>query len=386
MRSFVGRSYFHRHPAQFAIIVRLVCLVLMGINLCAAADTTSDSWDDFNTSATPLPSWGTGPSIHALLGGEGSIPGGTQALGQNTSAMSLMFEHPSVFGRVGIAIRYLNEGFLGPQNEPWPLMLKSPLHYRDAFSLLFDYWMPISANCRVAAALGPETYFDTTANSFRWSYGDRHGMGLQTNVIGQCHLTSRFSIEMMVSRSFDVASFDSTAVLFGLVFTPRASTDLEPSDERESAVRHDRVEVAVGRIDLDNFDVSHDDGSVAWVEYAHPFTDSLGVALSLLRERVADVLDRRGTALELTAQHRFFTPRLQLFVGIGPYLARTTEIIDRTTNAQINLLLEYGLRVAIGKHFSLALKLGRVAAASGRNDSDLITVGIGYSPAYMQTR
>ena len=102
-----------------------------------------------------------------------------------------MFEHTNVFGGLGAAIPYLNEGFLGPQNEPWALRLNSPLHYRDACSALLDYWWPFNNICRIAPALGPKLYFDTTATLLRQNCGDRHGLGLQANVLGQCDLTSR---------------------------------------------------------------------------------------------------------------------------------------------------------------------------------------------------
>jgi hypothetical protein len=79
-------------------------------------------------------------SFHAGIGGQNAVPGGTYALGQQTSAMSLMFERTDLWDDFGLALRYLNEGYLGPQNAPAPQLLSSPLHYKDAFALLLTRW------------------------------------------------------------------------------------------------------------------------------------------------------------------------------------------------------------------------------------------------------
>ena len=312
-------------------------------------------------------------SFHAGIGGQSSVPGGTYALGQQTSTMSLMFERANLWDGFGLAFRYLNEGFLGPQNEPAPQQLKSPLHYKDAFALLLSRWWPVNAPCRLGAAFGPETYFDTTATQFRWEYGDRHGLGVQVDLAAQCDVTRRLSIELTATRSFDVASFDSSTVMMGFVFTPRECADGESGDGQAISMGH--VEITAGRVDIDDFDVSHDDGTTTWVTYGRFLHGSYGFDASLLRERVANVVDRRGAALEFTAEHAFWSDWLHVFAGVGPYLAHSIDYETNSTRTQINLLISYGIRIMIGKRSSIMAKLGRVAASAGRNDSDLATVG-----------
>ena len=317
-------------------------------------------------------------SFHALIGGQGSIPGGTFALGQQTSAMSLAFERANIVNNFGIAIRYLNEGFLGPQNEPAPLPLWTPLHYKDAFALLATYWHPTSTTCRFGAAVGPETYFDTTAKMFRSAYGDRHGAGIQASLSEQCNLSRRLAIELTATRSFDVASYDSSTLLVGLVFTPQDIDEAEHGDPRPGASGTGRLEITAGRLDVDNFNVSHDDGTTTWITYGRALQGSFELDASLLREKVAAVMDRRGGALEVTAQHDFWASWFQVFAGAGPYLAHTVDCQRGTNTTQINLLISYGVRFAVSDRFSLVGKLGRVASSSGRNDADLITVGFSF--------
>ena len=317
-------------------------------------------------------------SFHALVGGQGSLPGGTYALGQQTSAMSLMFERANIVDDFGVAFRYLNEGFLGPQNEPAPLPLWTPLHYKDAFALLLTYWHSTSSACRFGAAAGPETYFDTTAKKYRSAYGDRHGTGLQASLSEQCNLTRRLALELTATRSFDVASFDSSTLLIGLVFTPQDLDDSDRGEHRVDAPGDGRLEITAGRVDIDDFNVAHDDGTTTWITYGRKLQGSIGWDASLLREQVAGVMGRRGGALQVTAQHDFWASWIQVFAGIGPYVAHAIDCERDTSNTQINLLLSYGVRIAIGNRFSLVAKLGRVAASSGRNDADLVTVGFSF--------
>jgi hypothetical protein len=316
-------------------------------------------------------------SFHAEIGGQNSVPGGTYALGQQTSAMSLMFERTNLWDGFGLALRYLNEGYLGPQNAPAPQPLSSPLHYKDAFALLLTRWWPVSAPCHLGAAIGPETYFDTTATEYRAQYGDRHGLGLELNVAGRCDVSRRLSVELTATRSLDVASFDSSTVLVGFVFTPSKRADAESSDQ--AVTPRGQVELTAGRVDIDDFDVSHDDGTTTWISYDRLLHGSFGFEASLLRERVANVVDRRGGAIEFTAEHAFWVDWLHVFAGVGPYLAHTIDYDNKSSSTQINLLISYGIRIAILKRLSLMAKLGRVAASAGRDDSDLATVGFSWA-------
>ena len=307
------------------------------------------------------------------------MPGGTYALGQQTSAMSLMFERTDMLDRFGLAFRYLNEGYLGPQNAPAPLPLASPLHYKDTFALLVTRWWPVNAACRLGGALGIETYFDTTATQYRWEYGDRHGLGVQLNLAGQCNLTRRLAIELTATRSFDVASFDSSTVLLGFVFTPKDCGEDSGIDDAGAADLHGHAEVTAGRVDVDDFDVSHDDGTTTWVSYGRSLRGSFGFDVSLLRERVANVVDRRGAALEITAEHSFWADWLHVFAGVGPYVAHSIDYEFNRSSTQVNLLISYGIRISFGRRFSVMAKLGRVAASAGRNDADLTTVGVAFA-------
>jgi hypothetical protein len=44
-------------------------------------------------------------------------------------------------------------------------------------------------------------------------------------------------------------------------------------------------------------------------------------------------------------------------------------------NAQVNLLLSYGIKVPIGQRLSLVARLARLQSASAKNDADLLTAG-----------
>jgi hypothetical protein len=45
------------------------------------------------------------------------------------------------------------------------------------------------------------------------------------------------------------------------------------------------------------------------------------------------------------------------------------------SSTQVNLLLSYGIKFPVGNRTSFVMRFGRVESASGRNDTDLLTVG-----------
>ena len=267
--------------------------------------------------------------------------------------------------------------FSRPQNEPAPLPLWTPLHYKDAFALLLTHWHPTSSACRFGAAAGPETYFDTTAKKYPSAYGDRHGTGLRSQPVRAMQsnppIGSRIDGHPLVRRR--EFRFFNLADRSPSISTPQDLDDSDRGEHRVDAPGDGRLEITAGRVDIDDFNVAHDDGTTTWITYGRKLQGSIGWDASLLREQVAGVMGRRGGALQVTAQHDFWAPWIQVFAGIGPYVAHAIDRERGTSNTQINLLMSYGVRIAVGNRFSLVAKLGRVAASSGRNDADLVTVG-----------
>ena len=75
---------------------------------------------------------------------------------------------------------------------------------------------PEVARCRLGAAAGIETYFDTTTSLYRTHYEDRHGVGARTLLSAQCFPIRSLALEVQAGRSFDIASYDASVVMFGL--------------------------------------------------------------------------------------------------------------------------------------------------------------------------
>jgi len=321
--------------------------------------------------------WTKSPSIHLLLGGQDTIGGGTNALNQHTSAWEGMYEQPHLVGDFGLQIRYLNDGYLGPTQVPWQVQLHQPLHYRDAYGLQLSYWSPQAGNCRIGAALGPEIYFDTYTSTYRAQYEDRHGIGVQPSIAAQCQIFKRWALEFIASRSLDVASFDSTALLVGFTYTPRFAFYTRESDDAQDdrqPVRY--LELTAGRSEVDCFHMSGETGSAIWATYGQRVRDPLAFEVSLLNEDIAGILQRRGISPQLVAEHEFSSGHLQVFAGIGPELTRYRDDVAQTLNTQVNLLLSYGVRIPVGSRAALVMRFGRVESSSGRNDTDLLSAGL----------
>ena len=190
-----------RNFKTFVTAITLVFFAAFASAGVRAADLSVTNWNTplGQESTLDAASWAANPSIHLLLGGQEGVSGDTSALSQHTSAWEGIYEQPNLFSHFGLQIRYLNEGYLGPTNVPWAIRLSQPLHYRDAYGLQLNYRSALHSNCWIGAAFGPEIYLDTTTSTYRAQYQDRHGIGLQPSLSGQCRLTSRLALEVIAS-------------------------------------------------------------------------------------------------------------------------------------------------------------------------------------------
>jgi hypothetical protein len=318
------------------------------------------------------------PVFHILSGDQNRFPGGTYALGQRTSAFSIIYEQPHVFfgGQFGLATVYVNEGFLGP-SENWLVRLTAPLHYRDAYSEQLDYWWPGNARCRLGASMGPEIYFDTTATQFRSLYSDRYGIGLQMSVTGQCHVTSRIAVEVSAGKSLDVASFNSRTVMLGLAYSPGNADNPEFSDYPGARAGDQYVEIATGRSELDDFRSELDSGWAEWLDYGESLGGLFGFDVSLRHEQVHRWLDRTGVAGLFNAHQGFGGGRVQFFAAIGPELALTDDRVLDRNGPRVDLLAVFGVKFHLRKRMFLLLQYGRVAEHSEHGDTDFVMTGVG---------
>ena len=335
--------------------------------------------------ATPV-----SPSLHVAIGGEG-IPGGVYALGRKDVAYQLSYETPNLIGDFGLELTYQNEGHLVVYRSFYQ-PINAPLDYRDNFAIELDRWSPLLAHCRVGAAAGIDTYFDTTTREYRSLFENRHGFGLQVSLAGQCYLIPSLAIEFLAGRSFNVANYDSTTLMLGLAYAPKADADTSFESSDEPAKHY--VEAVGGSTLIDSFQLRNEEGVAWWLTYGQTLRTPFAIEYSFLHEDISTYaanMHRQSLAAELVVAHEFGFRWLQLFAGAGPALAKTNGATNRTCNGtqavcdhltpenytQINFLYEYGLRTLIANRASLMVKFGRIGSSSGRTDSDIAAVGFG---------
>ena len=326
------------------------------------------------------------PSVTALFGGVGPIPGGARGLDRKSFAYEYSYEQPNVIGPFGFELSYLNEGHL-TTNWPWFWPVNVPLHYRDSYGALLDVWTPEVARCRLGAAAGIETYFDTTTSLYRTLYEDRHGVGARTLLSAQCFPIRSLALEVQAGRSFDIASYDSSVVMFGLSYMPATLEDSTP------APTDGYLELVTGDAELDSFRAELQRGRTVWLSYGHPIWGMLSLQGSLIDESITGTLQRESVAGQLAIAHRFAVDWLQLFAAVGPSYARTDALVNgpcdsdeadcdegtRVRRAQWNLLWDYGAVFSLPKGLGVTLKLGHMSGGSGRTDAELLTAGLRYN-------
>jgi hypothetical protein len=327
------------------------------------------------------------PSVSALFGGGGGVPGGTRALDRKTIAYTYSYEQPNLIGPFGLELSDLNQGHL-TTNWPWYWPVNVPLHYRDSYGALLDWWTPRLAGCRLGAAAGVEAYFDTTTSAYRTHYEDRHGVGARTRIAAECFPLRSLAVEVQAGRSFDIASYDASVVMIGLHYMPPSLGDSPIG----AAPAEQYLELVAGDVELDSFRAELQRGRSEWLTYGHHLWSILSLEASLVDESITGALQRSSIAGQLAVAHRFAVDWLQLFAAVGPSYARTDALVNgicytygpvcdegtRVRRAQWNLLWDYGATFSLPARFALVLKLGRMSSDSGRTDTDLLMAGLRY--------
>jgi hypothetical protein len=316
-----------------------------------------------------------GPALHVLTGGDIGLPGGTWARGQRTSAMEIMYEQPTAFGRFGLAIDYYNDGYLGPFDEEHYLKLTSQLDYRDGYAIEVTHGWLQGSRCRLSFAFGPEAYFDTSATEYRWIYQDRHGVGLRGRAAELCRLGAGVSLELSANRSYEVSGFSSTAALIGLAYTPATSAAADAGDSASSYPGGQFLDLLAGRSQLDDFHTSYDEGFSTWLSYERYWDSVFSLDYSVVIEKVRSILERQTGAVQISA-HAPLTHRLELFAGIGPGYGRTDDAASSVDSSRSLLLASLGLRYHFGSRVSAIIRYGRISVPKESVDSDLLLGGV----------
>jgi len=304
-------------------------------------------------------------SVHVLLGGNSPLPGGATEDHYTAGAFQLMYEQPRLLGPLGLAVVYLNEGFL-PQGR------------RDDFGLQLGYWAPILLRCRLGAQAGVDTYSNTTYSNYfqrATDYYDRHGGGVLLSAAAQCRITEHIGLEYRVTQIHDDGSFSTRMSMMGVEYTPGTeSSDAIVGDDDDLGGSY--LEAAMGRTILDT-PYSSLDRSVSWMlGYGLDFQSHMGLEVSAIDEGHTPVSYRYGVAGEFKVRQEFNAGRWELFVGTGPYLARLTELPGGDGSTHANVLIDYGARLQLTRSISLSIKGIRVLSSNEHDDADLIEIGV----------
>jgi hypothetical protein len=316
-----------------------------------------------------------GPNVSVVLAADDDtslhlLAGRASADDLQAPAYQFLYEMPRLIGPFALNLTDLNEGAL-------------PRGRRDEFGLEVGYWSPPLTVCRLGAAAGPDLFFNTTTPNWALratDYSDKHGLGWILTGVAQCRIGGGLAIELRENRVGGVASFTSSVMLLGLVYTPGAPKSQADYPVGGIVGARDRIAVLGGWRTTDNYDFFGDRATAWSIAYSHAFNAHLGFAGVLLDEGQSQSIGRTGVAAQLAARQNFASDRLELFVAAGPYLARQIAYgLTDTDSTRLDGLIDFGVRWQWLNRIALTGKLSRALSSSEKDDADLYLFGVEYT-------
>jgi len=219
---------------------------------------------------------------------------------------------------LGISFSYLNESQYRAPDQPAPWH-----HARDGGAVQLwaitppDWFHPFE----LAIGAGPYVYFDTQSEPPPFGYRDYHSVAEMYTASLRYFTPLGWFVRLDVTEIHAPGSLDARILELG--FGYRAG----PTTGESSAQLHEaQLGVLAGRTGDSNWNATQ--SATYGVEYRQGLGRHVEVSGTWLSE--ADGITGRhdGLAAQVWLTDRFFSPRLTLGIGAGPYVALRTHIAE----------------------------------------------------------
>ncbi len=259
----------------------------------------------------------------------------------------------------GWSFNYANEGHL-------------PMHFRDGVSLqAVLHAEPFFPNWSFAAAAGPYAYFDTVFFPGTKTYYNRHGLGLKLDLM-TTYDYSPVVLFLGISHVQALDSFHTTALISGVGY----SLDLNQPTPRPLDEKSNELTINSGKslVDAGFGETQH--AVPTNIDYRHHFPRIVDWSVSLLHEGATTLSNRDGLAVEIWARKNFFSDRLSLSMGVGPYIARERVPTGNQRTVSNGLISASASYLLYKPWLTSRITWHRVFTTYNR-DSDLFLLGLG---------
>jgi hypothetical protein len=254
-------------------------------------------------------------------------------------------------------------------------------HHRDGHALQIWYrWLTPSRRFSFSGGVGPYRYYDTT--SLSGDMGDQstdeHGYGVMLSAAAKWYIRHPWVLELRYNYVRTSTSITTNTLLMGVAYEFESSTRdgpvVPPPSYGFSGDERQEVTLMLGKSVLNNF---HSPEGAAWgIEYRRLLTPFIDVTGTFLDEGDNGVQKRRGLAVSGVLSREFLSRRAFVGLGLGPYLARTTDESGDHTKVLGLLTMIAGWHW--NERWSTRAYWYRTVTDNG-TDTDVVTVGMGYS-------
>ncbi len=246
------------------------------------------------------------------------LGGGIKDTGRNDYSYSWMLHYMQGLGEhAAYSISYVNEGHL-------------PNNHRDGISAqLWGRTSVLDRKLSLEAGVGPYRYFDTQQAARGLSYSDTHGWGALFSLAGVWRPESRWLARLQANWVQTDHGINTYSLLFGVGYQlepPSRGPAKEGRLQSERATRNE-ITAFLGQTTVNSLDSPR--STARSLEYRRNLAPYLDWTAAWLNEGDNRLIRRNGLVSQLWAVRSFLEDRLNLGIGLGPYLA-----IDRYRDPQ----------------------------------------------------
>jgi len=280
---------------------------------------------------------------------------------EHDHSYSWAMDYTEGFGKyLAGSVTWLNEGHV-------------PGHHRDG--QLVQIWgrLPLAQRRLVLAlGIGPYRYYDTEQEGM--GYSNSHGWGFVYSARATWYSSQRWTANLQVNRVQVPGEMSNTAVMLGVGYQLDAPGGTGARDfalPRDHKVTNNEVDLMAGTSILNSLDSQH--SFAGEIEYRRGLTNFLDGSLGYLYEGS----HRNGVAAQLWLTRAFFSDRLSLGIGAGPYAAVHQSALGNSGDGILSALVSVSASYRITPHWAARVTWNRVMTRYDR-DTDTILGGIGY--------
>jgi len=249
-------------------------------------------------------------------------------------------------------------------------------HYRDGIA--GQLWARAGVwnrNLVLGLGAGPYAFFDTHGGA-NGSFHDEHGVAALFSATATLYTLSPLLIQARINYLAARQSFDTLSGTIGIGY--ELGTDKQPTGTSGGQGVGDLRNEITGYTGATVLNTQKNEQSTSWaLEYRRDLAKYLDWTATGLFEGRDRPVARYGVMSQAWLTHPFFTDRLTLGAGFGPYLAHDKYQQGSDDKTKLDWAASFSASVRFLENFALRASWSRIITQQDR-DTDVFLAGLSY--------